>query len=257
MPLIETVGSGSARGFGLNSQSIRIYQQALPNTISNLAGWYQADNWTGSTWPDSSGNGRTVTDIYGSGNIVKSTSYSNEMGAKKSFTTLSANANAGMRFDQVFDLTANSYTLFHVARRYGNTSGGDSALRGRIFDGLSQNWLSGFWNGNAGVAYHEGEINTISVDTHGNNWVISTDQYNLYKSNGVNRTGAGGAGGPGNMTTNTLLTLHYGNYTQAAGTERSTWVCSEVIFYTRQLNSTEIQNVEGYLANKYGIEIAQ
>lgn len=257
MPLLETVGSGSARAFGLNSQSIKIYQQALPNTISNLAGWYQADTWNGSNWPDSSGNGRTATNTWQAGNIVKSTSYSGEMGSTKVFTTLHANANGGIRFSEDFNLTPNSYTLFHVARRYGNTSGGDTANRGRIFDGFGDNWLSGFWNGQAGVAYHNGEVNNISFDYHGNNWVISTDQYNLYKSNGVNRTGDNGATGPGTMSGNTILSIHYGNSSGPTGNEDSTWVCSEVIFYTRQLNSTEIQNVEGYLANKYGIEITQ
>ena len=253
MPLLETVGSGSARGFGLNSQSIKIYQQALPNTVANLLGWYQADNWNGSNWIDSSGNGRTLTETWQPSNIVKSTSYSAEMGATKLFTTLHANANGGIRFPSDFDLTPNSYTLFYVARRYGQTSGGDEALRGRIFDGLGENWLSGFWYGSAGVAYHNGDLAPISVDIHGNNWFIGTDQYSLYRSNGVTR----GTSGSGTVSSSTTLTLHYGNYAGPNGGEDSTWVVSEVIFYNRQINSTEYGLIEGYLANKYGIEIVQ
>jgi hypothetical protein len=252
MPLLETAGSGSAKGFGLFGKVE--YQQALPNTISNLAAWYTADSWTGSSWTDLSGNGRTASTYYG--NIAKSTSYSNENGAKKSFTTISSiGADGGIRLPTDLDANGN-YTFFHVTRRIGETTGGDPASRGRIWDGLGVNWLSGFHSGSSGGAYHHNWIvDNTNPDKYVNNWTINTDQLNLFRTNGFQEPIVGTAGVVG---TDTTITLHYGNYTGGSGTsEKGKWAVAEVIWFYRELNQTEYKSIEGYLANKYGIEITQ
>ena len=254
MPLIETIGSSSARGFGFNSESIRVYDQALPNTISNLAAWYTADSWTGSSWTDLSGNGRTATSYYG--NIAKNTSYSGENGAKKVFTTISSiGADGGIRLPTDLDANGN-YTFFHVTRRIGETSGADSANRGRIWDGQGDNWLSGFHAGSSGGAYHNGWVHdSYSPDFYVNDWTINTDQLTLFRTNGVQPPASSGAGG---VSTSTTITLHYGNYTGGSGTsERGKWAVAEAIWFYRNLSNTEYKLVEGYLANKYGITIVQ
>lgn len=116
--------------------------------------------------------------------------------------------------------------------------------RNRIFDGVGINWLSGFHSGESGVAYHNGWATTnTSVDVHGNDWVFSTDQRYLYRSNGVTR-GSGIGGGA-----STQLTVNYGNY---QSTQSSTWGIAEIIVYNRTLTSTEYLNVENYLNLKYG-----
>lgn len=116
--------------------------------------------------------------------------------------------------------------------------------RNRIFDGIGINWLSGFHSGESGIAFHNGWATTnTSVDVHGNDWVFSTDQRYLYRSNGVTR-GSGIGGGA-----STQLTVNYGNY---QSTQSSTWGIAEIIVYNRTLTSTEYLNVENYLNLKYG-----
>ena len=119
-----------------------------------------------------------------------------------------------------------------------------SLYRSRIFDGIGNNWLSGFHSGEAGVAYHNGWATTnTDTDVHGNNWVFSTDQRYLYRSNGVTR-GSGIGGGA-----STQLSVNYGTYYTS---QSSTWAIAEIIVYNRTLNSTEYTNVENYLNLKYG-----
>ena len=256
MPLLESVGSGSARSFGLTSglneygSVYGLSQITSYGGVSGISAVYTADSYDPvyNKWYDLSGNKRHATDVQNPANINKGTTYSNQNGVNKSFSTLWANANAGIRFPDSLDLNG-SYTLFHVARRYGNTTGGNVELRGRIFDGLGDNWLSGFWNGINGT-FHNNWITSSNTDVHVNNWVLSTDRYSNYRSNGVDRTLGNPA--PGAVATSTLLTLHAGNYTTPSGTELSTWVCSEVVFYQTELNNTQVAAVEAALKTKYG-----
>lgn len=113
----------------------------------------------------------------------------------------------------------------------------------RIWDGVSGNWLSGFHSGESGVAHHGGWTTTnTSVDVHGNDWVFSTDQRFLYRSNGVTR-GSGIGGG-----TSEQLSINSGVYTTS---QTSTFAVAEVIVYNRTLSSSEYTSVEDYLNKKY------
>jgi hypothetical protein len=144
----------------------------------------------------------------------------------------------GLRFPtDAMDATSN-YTLFHVARYFKPTG---APARQRIFDGVTTNWLSGFSLGLAGVAYHSSLL-TAQVDLHGNQWVLSTDQKNRYRSNGTDRTLAGYTGG-----TSRQLGINYGSTTG----ERSDWAVAEVLIYDRQLTLSEYLTIEAYLAAKY------
>jgi len=257
MPLLESRGSLSAFGYGLNSEAgFGSLGNIEPITqyggVSGIAAVYTAQSYdpVTTTWYDLSGNKRHTSSVQNAAGINKGTTYSNQNGVNKSFPTLWANANAGIRFPDSLDLNG-SYTLFHVARRYGNTTGGNAELRGRIFDGLGDNWLSGFWGGYSGLAFHNGWLTQLNTDTHINNWILSSDRLNNYRSNGVDRTT--NAPTPGTVATSTLLTLHAGNYTQVgAPTETSTWVCSEVVFYQTELKNTQVAAVESALKTKYG-----
>lgn len=128
----------------------------------------------------------------------------------------------GLRFPTSVMDTSSDYTLFHVARYY-KPSG--TPTRKRIFDGVTLNWLSGFHDGNNGVAHHDGWL-TQQVNRHGDNWLISTDQKDLYRSNGVDRTVSGSG------STSKQLSINYGHFTG----ERSDWAVAEVIVYNRELS---------------------
>jgi hypothetical protein len=154
---------------------------------------------------------------------------------------------------------SSGYTLFTVAR-YNEIVGGQYR---RIFDSAVTpdvdsdsddspegiNWLSGFWGGKSGVAYH-GDSPTSSyqdrnwltpdeTSIHNANWVLSTDQKNLYRSNGTKRSldnYAGGVG-PEQIVVN-----------QVNRTESSDFQIADIITFGRELNADEYQAVEAYLS---------
>jgi hypothetical protein len=204
-----------------------------PSQIPPIAGylaWYEASSWTGSQWTDKSGNGNHVTTISGT---ITSTTNAIGNGSTKAITTLQGNISANMTFP--VGILPPTYTLFHVARYTGGS-------RQRIFNATDQNWLSGFWSGTTGVAYHNGWL-TGQTDIHGNNWMYCCDQNSLIRSNGVTR-GTTGAGSPSFAR----LAINTGLFA-----ENSDWQVAEVIVYSSTLSATDYQTVEAYLANKYGI----
>ncbi len=171
-------------------------------------------------------------------------------------TYISGNKNSSVNFG----LLPDQYTLFTIAKYNGDN-------KGRIFDGYiptkienntitnptnTDNWLSGFWSGKSGVAYHNNK-QFITSDTKnlGDNWILSVDQdSNLatgkqkYRANRINLT-----------TNNTNLAL--------AGTSRylvingsrpetySDWAVAAVIIYNRLLTDAEIMSVENWLYKSY------
>ena len=103
--------------------------------------------------------------------------------------------------------TNQNYTLFHVAKYYGAFK---PASRSRIFDGITVNWLSGFHGGRSGVAYHNKWMTPVT-DLHGNDWVISTDSNNIYRSYGIDRHNTTGGVSSG-MYVNGDVVYHAGNF---------------------------------------------
>ena len=101
----------------------------------------------------------------------------------------------------IFSTLSAPYTLFHITR-WGPAS--TTSQRNRIvaacLDGAtsSSNWLSGHWGdwntGSAvprsGIAVHNAWITAKSGDLHGTNWVLSSDQNALYRSQAIDRTTA-------------------------------------------------------------------
>ena len=173
----------------------------------------------------------------GSGIVIIRYSVINTRNSTK-FPFIYGTATDGLRFPTTVMNTTSNYTLFHVARYY-KPSG--TPARGRIFDGVENNWLSGFApTVGSGVAYHDKWLTTVT-DKHGDAWVLSTDQRNLYRSNEVQRGTTTGGGSK-------QLSINYG---AAVSTAPSDWAVAEVIVYNRELSSTEYLAIESYLSAKY------
>jgi hypothetical protein len=203
----------------------------LPPVLAGLVGWYDGGSWTGTQWTDKSGLGNHAVTTRGTIGISTN---------PKGGYVLTGATTAGIQFPAA--ILPATYTLFHVTRYTGT--------QGRIFDGIVQNWLSGFHNFRAGVAYHMGWV-ANGADLHGTNWVVSTDQNNLYRSNGVLR-GNSGAGTSGQ--TYDRISINYGT---ASTTEPSDWAVSEVLVYNRTLTTEEITSVEAYLYQNNIMAISQ
>ena len=79
------------------------------------------------------------------------------------------------------------YTLFFIAGYSGPT-------KGRIFNSLDNNWLSGFWTGISGTSYRGtcGWMAPSDIDVHGMSFFMATDRNNSFRSNGMERVDYGG-----------------------------------------------------------------
>lgn len=190
---------------------------------------YTADSFIGTTWYDTSGNGRNGS--VSRGTVTKVSTTGN--GASKTFNTLQGGTTDGILFPT--DVLPATYTLFHISRYNG-------ATRARILNGNGNNWLSGHWGGYSGIAYHVGWLTQYNETQHGSKWVMSSDQNGLYRANMVQRsTSAGGS-----------ATTRLGVNSSPDYPEYSDWQCAEIIVYNRTLSASEIVQVETYLDQKYG-----
>jgi hypothetical protein len=115
-------GSQTSLTTDLTTDILQFYPNNLLPINNGLVGWYKGEAWNGTSWPDLSGNGNHCTDIKGT--INKAGNY------------IYGGTGDGIRFPT--SILPSTYTLFHVARYNGST-------KGRIFDGIAGNWLSGFY----------------------------------------------------------------------------------------------------------------
>lgn len=201
----------------------------LVKEIPGLMAWYTADSWNGRVWKDKSGNDYNASEVRGSIYTDKNKQY------------LYGGTEDGITFPP--GILPNTYTLFHVA---GHIPGSPF---GRIFDGVKNNWLSGFWGGKVGLAHHDRWITNYNrpVAYSSTDVLISTDQKNLYRANGITMTEPNEKNG-----TNTRLSINSGFWTYTPNkTESSKWRVFEVIVYDRELTTDEIEKVEDYLRVKY------
>jgi hypothetical protein len=197
---------------------------------------YKASDYNPATkvWRDSSGNSRDTAPSFVSGTLAKVITAADTNGSRCSFPVVQGGTNDQFRFNNPA-MTGGNYTLFHVTRYNGGT-------RGRIVNGIDDGYISGFWNGQAGVAYHEEWITPSSGITPTDNWVISTSASGLYRANGVTRSTGGGI--------DYIPTIGL----NAQG-ESSDYQVAELILFDRRLTDTEIKQVEDYLGGQYGINI--
>lgn len=205
----------------------------LPGSITPYAR-YEAINFNPLTkiWLDSSGNARNTQSGRITGTPTVVTTIENQNASTLSFKVVQGSTSDSIRFDNAI-LSGGNYTLFNVARYTGGS-------KGRIITSDYTNWLSGFWNNNSGVAYHNGWVTQVE-NRHETDWVISTDYELNYRSNGVNRgSGAGDSILP-------PLVINNG--------ENSNFQIAEILIFDRKLTLTEIEQVERYLAAKYGLTL--
>ena len=160
-------------------------QGVIQPNISGMIASYDATTFANNVWSDNTGSYNTDASR---GTVSISSTQLNGYDILEGATT------DGLRFPT--GVLPSSFTLFHLTRYTGTEA--------RIFQGIAGNWLDGFWSGRAGVAYHDGWI-TPQTDLHTTNWVLSTSQNSLYRSNGVTRGTSGGS-------SSRQLGLNYGAY---------------------------------------------
>lgn len=226
-------GSTKARGVtgipisGQISSSNFLGKEAIP-VVSGLVAKYTGESWNGNTLVDETGSGYNTNANRG-GAISSTTS------ANNSLKYIYGGTGAGLQFPT--GILPSTYTILFLTRYNGSN-------RSRIMDGINNNWLTGHHGGKAGVAYHEGWVHYSDVDYYINTWVLSTDQINLYRSNGRERGTSGG-------TQSTRLSLHYGIHTGVTHNENSDWAFYCLFVYDRTLTASEILLMENYINARY------
>lgn len=221
-------GTSATATFSISSGSSAVVPPINTNVPlpveSGLVARYDGPSWSTSlqSWIDRSGNGNNTSpsDVRGTINYDVTNGF------------LYGNIQAGIRLPA--GLVTQDYTLIHLAK-YNN------GVKQRIFQGVTTDWASGFYQGKAGVAYHNGYI-TPAVDLYGYQWVVSSDQSSLYRAQSVDFT----SGTPGTPSYD-RIGLNYGFKTG----EYSDWAVAEVLLYNRKLSATEMASVETYLRSKY------
>jgi uncharacterized repeat protein (TIGR02543 family) len=200
-------------------------------------------------WADSSGNNRnipgtpvtsTAGNIRGNPTVVDASGN----GTTATFKAVKGDGSGSEPDGIVIGNEAlTNFTFCHVARYSGSA-------KGRIFAGVTGNWLSGYWGGSAGVAHPENWI-TSSSGTNDTNWRVMCHTGGTtsgFRSNGVDRTTATNntTGLPANITINL-------QGSRTAPADQTDWEVAEFVIYSGILNTFQIETVENSLKTTYGI----
>jgi len=224
--LITALGGGNG---AFNNQDIY-------NLFKNKPPWamYFAENWSGTTLLDSSGNGRHATT---SGTINKYTSSGN--GASGNITYIAGNTSSTLSFPS--GSIPSTFTILSLSKYLAGT-------RRRILQAQSGNWLHGHWNGNRGVCYYEGWKTPVSSVGNIDDWLCCIGKNSGTTPNNIliDGTGIGNAtGGTGNYQ----LGINIG--TNAA--ESSEWALSCVIIWNSALADSEMITLNNMI-NQYKLD---
>ena len=186
-----------------------------------LIGYYNYDSFVNGYWFDLTTSNNNV--VYLSNNIQKSSIDLNYIfGNSKSFVIFPT------------EILPPEYTVFHICKYDGDT-------KGRILQGLKNNWLSGFGGEKAGIAYHDEWITNQSI-SFGTQWVLSTDQNSSYRANMHDLTVGDTTG-----KTSAQLAINIGGNPS----EKSDWACACIVAFNRKLSIKEIETMELWLISKY------
>lgn len=199
--------------------------------VEGLIGWWDGPSYdeTSRTWKDKSSVGNNITEITG---LLKKSKNGEEV---------QGDTDSVVAFPEEL-MEDDEYTFISVAKYNG-------AAKGRIFTtdtGSGENFVLGFHGGKAGVYHTPGGWRTQLGDRHGDKWVLSTTQPNLYRSNGALRTAFRREDVEGPVPTRLTINGLTG--------EKSDWAVKEMILYNRNLTPGEYLAIEKTLADKYDIK---
>jgi hypothetical protein len=198
--------------------SFTVYDSYAGMNILNIPGlisYYSYDSYNNGIWSDRIGS-KHISNL----SLVKSGKY---------ITGTTSNI-------FLFGHLPITYTLVYIAKYNGPN-------RKRIFTDNTQsprfrNWLSGFWDGKNGLAYHEGWITSTvqNPSLNVNNPILSFDTNNTFRANGLNLTRNNI-----NFTNNVLLSIN------GESNEKSDFAIGMIAIFNRLLTSSEIETIEGSL----------
>lgn len=193
-----------------------------PPDPESLTGHYIANKFDISAreWTDSSGKSNHISGVLGEVNLSDNLTY--------------IYGGVDVKFKLPTQVFERDYTLITVAKYNGDN-------KKRIFTSSEGDWYSGHNDGKSGVAKHDVLI-TDDIDRHGDGWVVSVDQRNLYRSNGRTLTGKFLVQGyPSDIGVNVLSGLE------------SDFAIAEIMIFNEEIDIEKIKDYEIKLMTKYGV----
>lgn len=103
----------------------------------------------------------------------------------------------------------------------------------------------------AGVAYHDGWL-TTQLDMHSANWVLSSDQWGLYKSQTVDRTTGVPASFAAYCPNNVLWGVNTGGLPSQPQYTNG-WEVASILVYSSTLTAVQIGDVEKWLMARFSL----
>ena len=212
------------------------------NNGREIHAWYDGSSidLANNSWIDKSGNNNH-------GEIVVDTGIELFDGTDTSNTELYLNGQPIVTGTYQTKITFNielnpvTHTVFNLAKyRIG------SGYKARILQTqYYPNSLFGFWGGRSGIAYYNYWI-TAYDDKFGTEWVLSTQQEQLYRGNAMDLTVNTQSSG---VRTANKLMINNGYYASAG--EASDFALSELIVFNEILDLGEIECIENYFNDRY------
>jgi hypothetical protein len=196
------------------------------NTLSGVANGTTVGSWT------NLGSGGTITATGTVSNAVLNGRTVVNFTTSQTWTTGTA-------------VNLSSYSLFAVCRQTGGANN-------RVFQSTTNNQLYGYWAGYKKSLFIDSSPGQLTTATSDTNWDLMSHTrvaggaytFNWYGSN----TFSGSTSTANNMTG---LAINTGTYTG----ETSACQIAEIILYSRVLSSSEVQQVEDYLATKWAVQV--
>jgi hypothetical protein len=223
--------------FSAKSLNFGIFKQAPSYSMTDFLnpwGFYSAENFSGTTLSDTSGNSNHATT---SGTITKSSASGN--GSINSINFISGGTTATLSFPT--GSIPSTFTILSLTRYTGGTSG-------RILQSQTSNWFHGHYNGNRGVCYYTTWITNSTNVGNVNDWLccIGRNSTSTFSNNilidGV--SSATNYGGNGNFQ----LAINIGV------NEKSDWALAYVIIWNKHLTDNEMIKMNNYINVIRGIE---
>ena len=140
-------------------------------------------------------------------------------------------------------INLSAYSMFAVSRQTGGTNG-------RVLQSVTNNQLFGYWNGYKRSFWIDGNPNQLTTAVSDTNWDLMGHTRvagGAYVFNWNGSTLFSGASSGGNNLTG--LAINTGGFP----TEDSTCQIAEIIVYSNVLTTSQVGQVEGYLAWKWGL----
>lgn len=170
----------------------------------NIKGLYTVDSFKDDVWVDRKGE---MGDLVTSGLSVEGDAI---VGTKESTI-------------EFVSKLPEKYTFAYVAKYNGDN-------KKRIFSGKDNNWLSGFHNGNTGVAYHEGWV-TSGDNKVTDDYLVGIDTQSKYYANGEDLTVKG-------HSARALVTVNLGEFKQL-----SDFAIKAIIVYDINLEEEDVKKL--------------